>query len=79
MAVEVSKPLLMTVIVYSSVSPRSTAPPGWLFRSATVLVLVDRSGRTVAIEVMNAPIRTELAAGLRADGGAGVAGRDARW
>ena len=53
-----SKPLLMTVIVYSSVSPRSTAPPAWLFRSATVLVLVDRSGRTVAIDVTNAPIRT---------------------
>jgi hypothetical protein len=57
-AVDVSKPLLMTLIVYSSVSPRRTAPPEWLARSATVLVLVERSGRTVAMEVMNAPIRT---------------------
>ena len=57
-AVEVSKPLLMTLIVYSSVSPRRTAPPVWLFRSATVFVVVERSGRTVAIDVTKAPIRT---------------------
>ena len=54
--VAVSNPLLMTLIVYSRVSPRSTAPPLWLTRSATVLLLVDSSGRMVAIEVMNEPI-----------------------
>ena len=58
MPVDVSKPLLMTLIVYSSVSPRSTAPPAWLTRSATVLVLVERSGRTVAMDVMNEPMMT---------------------
>ena len=76
-AVDVSKPLLMTLIVYSSVSPRRTAPPAWLTRSATVFVLVERSGRTVAIDVTNAPTQDRIAAGLRADRGAGVAGHDA--
>ena len=46
---------MIAVIVYSSVSPRRTAPPAWLVRSATVLVLVERSGITVAIDVTIAP------------------------
>jgi hypothetical protein len=49
---------LTTLIVYSSVSPGSTAPPAWLFRFVTVFVLVERSGITVAIDVMNAPMST---------------------
>ena len=55
MAVPVSWPLFVTVIVYWSVSPARTAPPVWLFRSLTVLVVVEKSGFTVAIEVMKPP------------------------
>jgi hypothetical protein len=55
-AVPVSCPLLVTVSVYCSVSPEITAPPGWLLRSLTVLVDAEKSGFTVAIEVMNPPI-----------------------
>ncbi len=58
-SVAVSKPVLITVIVYSSMSLASTAPPGWLVRLATVLLLVDRSGRVVATEVTKPPSANE--------------------
>jgi hypothetical protein len=45
----------VVVIVYSSVSPARIAPPVWLVRSATDLVVVEKSGRVVAIDVTNAP------------------------
>ncbi len=59
MAVPVSWPLFGTVIVYCSVSPGSTAPPVWLFRSVTVVVVVEKSGFTVAIDVTKPPTMYE--------------------
>jgi hypothetical protein len=50
--VPVSWPVLLAVIVYCRVSPGRTALPAWLLRSVTALVLAEKSGFTVAIEVM---------------------------
>ena len=53
--VPVSCPVFDTVTVYCRMSPGTTALPGWLFVSLTVVVDAEKSGLTVAIDVMNPP------------------------
>jgi hypothetical protein len=57
--VPVSWPVLETVTVYWRMSPGTTALPGWLLVSVTVVVDAEKSGFTVAIDVMNAPTTYE--------------------
>ncbi len=54
-SVPVSWPVFETVIEYCKTSPATIAPPGWLLVSLTVVVDAEKSGLTVAIEVMNPP------------------------
>jgi hypothetical protein len=55
--VPVSKPTLVVVIVYSSVSPARTAPPACALRSVTVFVVAEKSGFVVAMDVTKPPSR----------------------
>jgi hypothetical protein len=52
-----SFPVFVAAMVYSIVSPGSTAPFGCTFRFAIVFVAPLKSGLYVEIEVMNAPSR----------------------
>jgi hypothetical protein len=55
--VATSLPLFVPEIVYSIVSPGSTAPAGCAVRSAIVFVAPPKSGLYVEIDVMKAPSR----------------------
>jgi hypothetical protein len=52
-----SFPEFVAAIVYSIVSPGSTAPFGCVLRFAMLFVAPPKSGLKVEIEVMNAPSR----------------------
>jgi hypothetical protein len=52
-----SLPEFVPEIVYSIVSPGSTAPRGWELTSVSVFVVLPKSGLYVEIDVMNAPSR----------------------
>ncbi len=55
--VAVSLPVLVAEIVYSMVSPGSTAPPGCALMSVNVFVAPPKSGLYVEMEVTNPPNR----------------------